>query len=555
VLSSLEGCSTRNGTQEQQNSRQVTKKGMAQDNPRSIRQRATDGYGRSPGGPPPQNNDPLAELARLIGQSDPFADFSRKEPHEGDQAVRSTPQAAPEPAAREQRHFLEPRLVEQEPPEWRAPMPQEPVRLSPRPLQSIFPERYQEPAEELAHFRDDGGEGQDLPAFNPAVFRNDPDPHEQAQAALLPTDESDPLPAYDEEMESAPAEELYGDDPAPARRRGGIVALLAVLGLAVVGTAGAFGYRAVFGNSGPIGPPPVIHADQTPTKVVPAPQANESASSKFIYDRVGNRGQSEKVVAREEQPMIIKAPPPSGLAPALAAAPPPGAFPSPGAPISAIQAGRAPNPAAVLTEPKRIRTVTIRPDRPVAVPEIAATRPSPAGPPPHASSAPPPLPPPAPAAAPEPPREVTTTRSVSRFPAAAPEAPSAREPARPAPRASNPPPANAPLSLVPPSAGPQPSRVASAPTNLRPSAAASGGFTVQVTSQRSEAEAQSAFRSLQTRFPTELGGREAIIRRADIGGRGTFYRAQVGPFATAEAANAFCGSLKAAGGQCIIQRN
>jgi hypothetical protein len=525
---------------------------MAQDNPRSIRQRSPDGHQRSPGGSPPQNSDPLAELARLIGQSDPFADFSRKNSDEGGPAARAASQAAPEPAAREQRHFLEPRLVEQEPPEWRAPMPQEPVRLSPRPLQSIFPERYQVSAEEPAHARDDG-EPQELPAFIPAAYRSDPDLHEQASAALPPGAGPESLPAYDEEMESAPAEEFYEDDPAPPRRRGGIVALLAVLGLAVVGTAGAFGYRAVFGNSGPIGPPPVIHADQTPTKVVPAPQANESASSKFIYDRVGNRGQTEKVVTREEQPMIIKAPPSSGLAPALAAAPPPGTFPSSGAPTSGIQAGRAPNPGAILTEPKRIRTVTIRPDRPVVAPEIAATRPAP--PSPHASSAPPPLPPPAPAAAAAPPREVATTRSVSRPPAAAPEAPSAREPARPAARASNPRSSNAPLSLAPPSAGSQPARLASAPTNLRAPAAGSGGFTVQVTSQRSEAEAQSAFRALQARFPNELGGRQAIIRRADIGGRGTFSRAQVGPFATVEAANAFCGDLKAAGGQCLIQRN
>ena len=34
------------------------------------------------------------------------------------------------------------------------------------------------------------------------------------------------------------------------RRRGGLVTVLAVLALAVVGTAGAFGYRAMFGNSG-----------------------------------------------------------------------------------------------------------------------------------------------------------------------------------------------------------------------------------------------------------------------------------------------------------------
>ena len=40
------------------------------------------------------------------------------------------------------------------------------------------------------------------------------------------------------------------DDAPPARRRMGIMAIAAVFALAVIGTAGAFGYRALFGSSG-----------------------------------------------------------------------------------------------------------------------------------------------------------------------------------------------------------------------------------------------------------------------------------------------------------------
>ena len=86
-------------------------------------------------------------------------------------------------------------------------------------------------------------------------------------------------------------------------------------------------------------------------------------------------------------------------------------------------------------------------------------------------------------------------------------------------------------------------------------APASAGYSVQVTSQRSEAEAQSAFRSLQAKFPAQLSGREPIIRRADLGDKGTYYRALVGPFASAEEAAGLCSGLKAAGGNCIVQRN
>jgi hypothetical protein len=78
---------------------------------------------------------------------------------------------------------------------------------------------------------------------------------------------------------------------------------------------------------------------------------------------------------------------------------------------------------------------------------------------------------------------------------------------------------------------------------------------VQVTSQRSEAEAQTAFRELQAKFPSQLGNRQPMIHRADLGEKGTYYRAMVGPFGSAEAAASVCSSLKAAGGSCIVQKN
>jgi hypothetical protein len=78
---------------------------------------------------------------------------------------------------------------------------------------------------------------------------------------------------------------------------------------------------------------------------------------------------------------------------------------------------------------------------------------------------------------------------------------------------------------------------------------------VQLLSQRSEAEAQTAFRSLQAKFPDQLGSRNAIIRRADLGDKGVFYRALVGPFASSDEATRFCSGYKAAGGTCIVQRN
>ena len=76
----------------------------------------------------------------------------------------------------------------------------------------------------------------------------------------------------------------YPDDPyayqdgyederkSPRRRsaRGGLMTVAAVLALAVVGTGAAFAYRTYVGSPR-TGEPPIIKADNSPTKIVPAP--------------------------------------------------------------------------------------------------------------------------------------------------------------------------------------------------------------------------------------------------------------------------------------------
>ena len=78
---------------------------------------------------------------------------------------------------------------------------------------------------------------------------------------------------------------------------------------------------------------------------------------------------------------------------------------------------------------------------------------------------------------------------------------------------------------------------------------------VQVSSQKNEAEAQAALRSTQSKFSGVLGGQPGSVRRADLGERGTYYRAMIGPYGTRDEANQLCASLKAAGGNCIVQAN
>jgi cell division septation protein DedD len=102
------------------------------------------------------------------------------------------------------------------------------------------------------------------------------------------------------------------------------------------------------------------------------------------------------------------------------------------------------------------------------------------------------------------------------------------------------------------SAAPQRTAAAAAPAAV---AASAGNYAVQVSAQRSEEEAQAAFRTLQGKFPGQLGNRQSFIKRVDLGEKGIYFRAMVGPFADSGQASSLCSSLKAAGGSCLVQKN
>jgi hypothetical protein len=304
------------------------------------------------------------------------------------------------------------------------------------------------------------------------------------------------------------------DDHRPARRRGSIVTVLAVLALAVVGTAAAFGYRAMFGTAGTPVPPPVIKADPRPSKVVPVAG---DPNAKPIQDRVG--GDAERVVSREEAPVDpSRASNPRVIFPNLAEQ-----GQKPGGPAVAANVGST-GSAAGPAEPKKIRTVAIKPEQGGA--QASAARNAQAS----ADNAPLPLSPGA---------------------QQAPAAPASSH--RQAPPPAQQQPQLASRGAPGGSASPFPAPIGNAPSAAVPSVAA-GAYAVQVTSQRSEADAQSSYKSLQAQFPSVLGGRQPVIKKADLGDKGTYYRAQI-PFASQNEASEFCSSLKSAGGQCVVQKN
>jgi cell division protein FtsN len=118
----------------------------------------------------------------------------------------------------------------------------------------------------------------------------------------------------------------------------------------------------------------------------------------------------------------------------------------------------------------------------------------------------------------------------------------------------------------PPPAALAPAADADAPVDLLNSASAEGatpppapiasseGNFVQLSSQRSMEQAQSAYADLQSRYASVLGSLSPQIQEADLGAKGIYFRVRVGPWATRAEAIAVCESLKSAGGDCIVIR-
>jgi sporulation related protein len=439
------------------------------------------------------SGDPLAELARLIGQSDPFAEFGRSNSRRAARQAQTEAHAT-SPAAAEQRY-----APAQEQP-YAADDARGPAEYGADPYAAHAD--YAHPPGHAGEERLPAGHVYDevpLAAAHQGQYHHDDQLHQSEQYAAEQQDGYDADQYYEDEASLDPDDEEMYDDPPPARGRSGLTTALALVGCALLGTVAAYGYRSYTGPAASTQPPPVITADNsTPTKIVPAP-AGDAQSGKAAPVSPGK----EQLVSKQEEPVALKEPAPQP-APRVAA-PPPTAVPQP-------PAGAAMAPS----EPKKVRTVTIRPDGS----DMSA---KPVG-------APPPVAPPN-AAAP-----------------AAPKSAAARS--------------GGPISLDPQGGEPAGAsatrtQTAAAPSRPAPDATsnASGGVLVQLSSQKSESEALSSFRSLQAKFPNELGGRQPVIRRADLGSKGVFYRTLVGPFASAHEASQFCSNFKVAGGQCVVPNN
>jgi hypothetical protein len=456
---------------------------------------ADDGYdrGEDPRASARAETDPLAELARLIGQTDQFSPMGRANPRV---QPRTNPQDHYHAPADEAPPAGPPlwlqRATRQEAPQEDYPDTRHPVHRYGTPVAAAEPDYHDEQPY--------------------AEAEPDPSRYDDALYGQLDTGRQQPQhdPAYADDgyaYDDGDAYDDAGEERTP-KRRGGLITVAAILALAVVGTGGAFAYRTYVGSPR-VGEPPIIRADAGPTKIVPAP-ADGTAK---LPDRLASGDGAEKIVSREEAPVDVNARPVTRVVfPPLNqnGNPPPAASVAPSAPQPSTSNGTLPN-----SEPRKVRTLAVRGDQPdgTAVPVTSAI-------------------------------------------------PAAKPPARAAGPASANASAGGPLSLMPqgseaaaPAAPAEPRARVAATNPTQAAVPNAGGYVVQVSSQRNEADAQASFRSLQGKFPAVLGSRSPLIKRADLGEKGVYYRAMVGPFGTSDEASQLCGSLKAAGGQCVVQRN
>ena len=285
----------------------------------------------------------------------------------------------------------------------------------------------------------------------------------------------------DSEVPPYAAGEEYQKNEVMRARRRSLTLLVAIFGLALIGTACAVGYRDMFGGSDSPRLPPIIKALNERSRIAPVPsepQAESSGNGRQIGP--ATTGSIDNMVSRQQQPATIG---------------PPKAAPRASLPRARVPATPA---ASQLVPDQAVPPVAVAADPPVAPAGIAA----------------------------------------------APQRPGQSDGAD-VTAASN----HGHLAAVPVAhANADSSAAVSAPV-------VASGYAVQVTSERSESRARAAFRALQAKYPNQLTGHQPIIRRADLGAAGIYYRALIGPFVSAEKAAKMCSGLKAAGGDCIVQKN
>ncbi len=306
-------------------------------------------------------------------------------------------------------------------------------------------------------------------------------------------------PAYAEQDDY---EEEYVEEE-PRRGRRGLLVVAALVGAIGLGGSMAYVYK-TYGKSFGGGNPPLVKADAQPAKTKPpVPGGKEFPNAdRKIFGRLGEdtAQATQSAAAPETQadggPRKVQT---------IAIAPPPAA------------------PLPTVSVPGMAVENIGPPGGPRALPPIVPVQQAATPPPPKAAQkAAAAVAIPAPVAAPPP---AATVASAEITPA----------PRKPAPR--------------PKTADAASAAVAGAAPGQAPPAAATGtnGFVAVLSSQKSRLDALKVYADIQQKFGQVLSNKPADVQEANLGDKGVYYRAVVGPPGSRDAASNLCGQLKAAG--------
>ena len=410
---------------------------------------------RQPAAPKPEA-DPLAELARILGENDD--PYKKVFAAEARQPQRREPGFAPLPQAA-------------------APA------LDDLSTQGVVPPQHDSYHNAGAH-----------PAYEPTRPQDDA------------WDDYD-APAYEERRK-------------PFMSRAAMMAA-AVVGVAVIGIGATYAFKGKLPGSREIA---TIQALNTPVKVAPpTSEVDHQTTSASVLDKGAGQGVT-KVVSREEQPVDLNTLPqktarviPMRQAEGQVAA----------TPAAQSQQG-APTSIANLIEPRKVKTVSVRPDGSIIPADgsgAGASPPLPVARPVMTTAA-------APASGDAATPKAATPKTVARVSATPPAADAAP---RPAPRAA------APAVETP--------KAKSAALDDETTATTRGGWAAQLAASPSEDEARATASKLGTKYSSELGGRRPSFRKAEVNSK-TVYRVRVSGL-TKEEATAICQKISG----CFVARN
>ena len=365
-----------------------------------------------------------------------------------------------------------------------------------------------EPAPPQPQYRDEPGfddHGQEPARYDDALFGqlDTGGPAFQRQQPYP----DDPYAFQDEEYDD-------GEEEEAPRRGNGLAKVAVFLVLGVIGTGAAFAYRSYMGTSRS-GDPPIIRADNSPTKILTPVPADGITK---LPDRLGDQG--EKMVSREETPVDVNT---RSVSPRVV-------FPPPN------QSGGAPPPASNAAAADAMQMPPVAPpDSPACGGMRVAARCRPAN-----------------RAASRRCRCVAIRRDDGACCRGGSDGRIAEgdEGAQPAGFGE----CQRQCADVDLAAGrrrlrpPRRRWPRSRRRRMRPRTPRRRRqirvILVSVSSQKSEADAQASFRALKAKYADAMGSYSApVIKKVDVPGKGVMYRAMVGPFDTSDAANQFCKGL------------